>query len=224
MRWLLWGACLVPFIHDILHAAWYPIGPCYIETHLYNDCLMQKRCNPSVIAMELCLYCIKPFMFNNISELALHINWHFKFIWKKYLWGISHYVFLNFMTNGGLALNDNFFFLRLQRTCCDKHLLQRTEYMAFLYQTQDKPEVLKARTLCWWLCVLFVFSIEQKEHNDNHKSTYVYTYNIGITALPLIEGILPKGPYPPCLRMADRALLAGYPRHMVTHCDLMMRQ
>ena len=29
-----------------------------------------------------------------------------------------------------------------------------------------------------------------------------------------IEGILPKGPYPTCLRMADRALLAGYPRHM----------
>ena len=28
---------------------------------------------------------------------------------------------------------------------------------------------------------------------------------------PYIEGILPKGPYPPCLRMADRALLAGYP-------------
>ena len=29
-----------------------------------------------------------------------------------------------------------------------------------------------------------------------------------------INGILPKRPYPPCLRMADRALLAGYPRHM----------
>ena len=28
------------------------------------------------------------------------------------------------------------------------------------------------------------------------------------------EGILQKGPYPPCLRMADRALLAGYPRFM----------
>ena len=25
------------------------------------------------------------------------------------------------------------------------------------------------------------------------------------------DGILPKGPYPPCLCMADRALLAGYP-------------
>ena len=29
-----------------------------------------------------------------------------------------------------------------------------------------------------------------------------------------IDGILPKGPYPPCLRMAGRALLAGYPRHV----------
>ena len=28
-----------------------------------------------------------------------------------------------------------------------------------------------------------------------------------------IEGILPKGPYPPCLRMADRALFARYPRN-----------
>ena len=28
-----------------------------------------------------------------------------------------------------------------------------------------------------------------------------------------IEGILSKGPYPPCLRMANRALLAGYPRN-----------
>ena len=27
-----------------------------------------------------------------------------------------------------------------------------------------------------------------------------------------VEGIRPKGPYPPCLCMADRALLAGYPR------------
>ena len=26
------------------------------------------------------------------------------------------------------------------------------------------------------------------------------------------DGILPKGPYPPCLRMTDRALLVGYPR------------
>ena len=29
-----------------------------------------------------------------------------------------------------------------------------------------------------------------------------------------IDGILPKGPYPPCLHMADRAFLAAYPRYM----------
>ena len=32
------------------------------------------------------------------------------------------------------------------------------------------------------------------------------------------EGILPKGPFPPCLRMADRALLAGYPRLVKMRC------
>ena len=31
-----------------------------------------------------------------------------------------------------------------------------------------------------------------------------------------IDGILPKGPYPPCLRMADCALLAGYPRYVMS--------
>ena len=30
-----------------------------------------------------------------------------------------------------------------------------------------------------------------------------------IFEISLFDGILPKGPYPPCLRMADRALLAG---------------
>ena len=30
-----------------------------------------------------------------------------------------------------------------------------------------------------------------------------------------IDGILPKGPYPPCLRMADRAVLAEYPQYII---------
>ena len=30
---------------------------------------------------------------------------------------------------------------------------------------------------------------------------------------PYIEGFLPKGPYLPCVSMAGRALLAGYPRY-----------
>ena len=34
-----------------------------------------------------------------------------------------------------------------------------------------------------------------------------------------LDGILPNGPYPPCLRRADRALLAGYPRTASSICQ-----
>ena len=39
------------------------------------------------------------------------------------------------------------------------------------------------------------------------------------------EGILPKGSYPPCLRMADWALLTGYPRYqvMASRCFALIR-
>ena len=45
----------------------------------------------------------------------------------------------------------------------------------------------------------------------------LYEYHIIIIIIinPHIDGILPKGPNPPCLRIADRALLAGHPRHVV---------
>ena len=35
------------------------------------------------------------------------------------------------------------------------------------------------------------------------------------------DGILPEGPYLPCLRMADRALLAGYPRLVLVGISLL---
>ena len=36
---------------------------------------------------------------------------------------------------------------------------------------------------------------------------------LNTTTAPDIEGILPKGPYLPCVSMAGRALLAGYHKH-----------
>ena len=55
-----------------------------------------------------------------------------------------------------------------------------------------------------------------------HKSSKSQWMLIGksyslVIRVPHIDGILPKGLYPPCLRMADRALLAGYPRYMERH-------
>ena len=42
---------------------------------------------------------------------------------------------------------------------------------------------------------------------------YLMEFFTSSVNLSYIEGILPKGPYPPYPRMADRALLAGYPRY-----------
>ena len=77
--------------------------------------------------------------------------------------------------------------------------------------------------------VLSEWSIYKLRLGANNGTWYVYQIRIGIsTAMSLtgfkrwktrpvyklhIEGILSKGPYPPCSRVADRALLAGYPRY-----------
>ena len=45
----------------------------------------------------------------------------------------------------------------------------------------------------------------------HHSSVFI---ECGVFHWEHIDSILPKGPYPPCLRMADRALLAGYPRYI----------
>ena len=48
-----------------------------------------------------------------------------------------------------------------------------------------------------------------KKHGWQSKSLLLKLQRL----FPVIKGILPKGPYLPCLPMADRALLAGYPHN-----------
>ena len=45
----------------------------------------------------------------------------------------------------------------------------------------------------------------------NQQVPTQYQVSLPVT---IIDGILPKEPYPPCLRMAGRALLAGYTHHV----------
>ena len=52
-----------------------------------------------------------------------------------------------------------------------------------------------------------------KESPQNTWGYFVRNLRVFHLCKMQIEGILPKGPYPPCLCMADRALLAGYPRN-----------
>ena len=50
---------------------------------------------------------------------------------------------------------------------------------------------------------------------QGQKQTYKTLLSVNeFWVLWYIDGILPKWPYPPCFRMADRALLAGYPRYI----------
>ena len=73
----------------------------------------------------------------------------------------------------------------------------------------------------------FVRRIHRGPVNSPHKwpvTRKVFPFDDVIMSLRLlpgnhthIEGILPKGPYLPCVSMAGRALLAGYPRH--THSE-----
>ena len=49
--------------------------------------------------------------------------------------------------------------------------------------------------------------------NEPYFSIGDITQDAPVTALWDIEGILPKGPYLPCVSMAGKALLAGYPRY-----------
>ena len=48
----------------------------------------------------------------------------------------------------------------------------------------------------------FYAAYRKKLYSDNDHQFEVKSQKI----LPQIDGILPKGPYPPCLRMTDRAL------------------
>ena len=46
---------------------------------------------------------------------------------------------------------------------------------------------------------------------------------LALTSFIQFEGILPKGPYLPCVSMAGRALLAGYPRIIHVICRFMQK-
>ena len=77
---------------------------------------------------------------------------------------------------------------------------------------------IKDRVYGKWKCKLleswfyFCFSPELIHYCTVWQSIAVSCDHMVLSCITDIDDILPKGPYPPCLRMADNALLAGYPR------------
>ena len=112
-----------------------------------------------------------------------------------------------------LKQNTTFFWSKLslkmsspkrQPFCLSLHVLSqwlpyKAQYIAIYINFQDAQQLaewrqgmvcpLQVRSLMWIL----------------YSSLFYY-----------IQSILPKGPYLPCLRMADRALLAGYPQYILS--------
>ena len=67
--------------------------------------------------------------------------------------------------------------------------------------------------------LVLVQVIVWRQAGDKPLSEPMVMYLWPSNTIEQFEGILPKGPYLPCVSMAGRALLAGYPR-IVPNCKL----
>ena len=73
--------------------------------------------------------------------------------------------------------------------------------------------------ILWNLAVHQVLTLPKtlsKIHVHCHAANYI---NVKKSNIIQFDGILPKEPYPPCVSMAGRAFLAGYPRLLYTVHD-----
>ena len=93
-------------------------------------------------------------------------------------------------------------------------------YVFLVLTHQYVPYSQHQKHFCWNTVIyVFIFS-SNCHHYCNFQMIHVHILQgkklwIYIYVYTHIDGILPKGPYPTCLRMADGALLAGYPRYMI---------
>ena len=86
------------------------------------------------------------------------------------------------------------------------HILpKRLAYLPNIFITSPDTFTLKKQSIEG---LNYEWSIAQTEFEILH-------FVLCNAALLKIDGILPKRPYPLCFRMADRALLAGYPRYVM---------
>ena len=81
---------------------------------------------------------------------------------------------------------------------------------------QDKVGNNKAGSL---ICITLNAFLEILEYIflslfNNKIAQIIFLVENHLLCMPYIKGILPKGPYLPCLRMAGRALLARYPQYV----------
>ena len=67
-----------------------------------------------------------------------------------------------------------------------------------------------------------VFHISYYGSSSKHWISTILSFWMSV--IRHIEGILPKGPYLPCVSMASRAILAGHPRYMFNYHEWFMKK
>ena len=60
--------------------------------------------------------------------------------------------------------------------------------------------------------MILTYAVPTRIHINGWQNQYFICWYSSVYMIHYIDGILPKWRYPPCLRMTDRDLLAGYPR------------
>ena len=75
-----------------------------------------------------------------------------------------------------------------------------------ILQENTYDSLITTHSVCWWTSIMRCLDDLQVHQNILKFQELVSN----------IEGNLPKGSYRPCVSMVGRALLAGYPRHMVS--------
>ena len=101
--------------------------------------------------------------------------------------------------NGGPFTDDTFYFIEWKSSYLDSYFTE-----AYKGPTDNKSSL--SQVTAWHIVSSNGLALNRQKAITFRKMVTKFTD-------AYIDGILPKGPNPPCLRMADRALLAGYPRY-----------
>ena len=87
----------------------------------------------------------------------------------------------------------------------------QTSHMSYVNSLWSCDAIWRQRTEST-LAQVMACCLTAPSHYLNQCWLVISAFTSGQSHKKYIDGILPKWPYPPCLRMADRSLLAGYSR------------
>ena len=146
-----------------------------------------------------------PFKGRSIVTCLTEIYMKLEYVWCTLIHTIKS------CTNGPTLTNEESVYVRRLRLAPLKPSHSLWVHVVIMgYQLRNAQMAVVRRYICnSYLEYLNSFSTW---HIADLLIEYSSTASLQMLMAWHVDGVLPIGPYPPCFRMADRALLAGYPR------------